>query len=485
MSVGKVAALSAASAIAALLGGCVEPTVDRVVAWVDSVDDGRGRPVQVYDRGRRYALQLEPEIAGADVENLGIAVDAWGNGVALAGERRVAYVGLRDTRQPVLTSAPLGGAAVDVRFGMLRNGDALLRSPAGSTVERYAFMPTSSFAAGTQSLLTPPDGVATGSFSLVSAAAAPVFVWVEHQGSPSRAAGRITAFAYPSDVDPDGLRVDAVTELGSGQLYAVPPPLVSELQAPDDWCPHRACVAPNGRAVIAPAGGRCQYWVWRWGDAPGPSGEIAPREVVIEDGCPEEPRTEPSLVGAIDVDLAVLDDGERVYLADLSARTLRSAPKLWSNPGNIRLGEGGRSMVFISDDSRVVRVDAAGPRVISGDALPCTGPPSTARISPNGLWMARSCLGDGTFSPVSEALLIRVSPLGAETFISIPMDVLGVDDEGAVLLYNRADSGEPRGLFVLDDDGRVSRIDDLEPEPALVRTAAGEETYFAPQAVRP
>lgn len=467
-----------------LLCGCVEPTVDTVVAWVESVDDGSGRDVQIYDRGRRYAVRLEPDEAGSDLGNYGLAVDPRGAGVAQAGGRRLAYTGLRDTRQPVLTNALFGGAQPSAGFAFTRNGDGLLRAPGGTTAVRYAFMPTSSSSAGTEILLEPPDGIGTGQFELITATAAPVFAWVEYQGAPSQASGRVAAYAYPSDINPGGLRVEGITELGTGQLYASPPPLVSDLQITDAWCPHRTCVVPDGRGVIAPAAGRCRFWTWRWADEAALSGQVPAEEVVIEEGCPPDPRAVPSLFAAIDVDLAVLDDGDRVYLADLSAGRMTSAPKLWDNAGSVRIGGDGRSVVLVSDDSRVVRVDADGPRVISGDAIPCAGPPSNARISPSGLWMARACLGDGTFAPVEQAVIIRVSPLGAETFISVPMEVLGIDDGGNVLLYSRAESGEPRGLFVLDDDGGVTRIDALEPEPDDVHDGAGSIVFFAVQSFR-
>ncbi len=477
-------ALSATTALTAMLvGGCVEPSVDRVVAWVESVDDGEGRDVQVYDRGRRFAVRLEPVVPGSGTGLLGLDVDARGLGLALRGESQVGYFGLRDSRQPVLTGASLLGAELSPVFAFTRNADALLRAPQGTTASRFAFMPTSSARAGVETLVEPPDALVAGTFELLSAADAPVFLWIEHQGSPSSVAGRVTAYAYPSDIDPDALSVETITELGQGQVFGAPPPLTSDLQIGDQWCPHRACLAPDGRTMITPAPGRCGFWVWDWSDAPGPDGDIAPREVVIEDGCPAEPRAVPSLFAAIDVDLAVLDDGDRVYLADLSTRTMRSAPKLWANAGLVRLGEGGRSVLLISDDSRVVRVDADGPRVVSGDAIPCAGPKSTARISASGMWMARVCQGDGTFAPVEQALIIRVSPLGVETFISVPMNVLGIDDGGNMLLYSDS-SGEPRGLFVIDAGGSVTRIDALEPEPAIVALPAGQG-YFAPQAVRP
>lgn len=482
MSHVRLVAPSAGTAFAAILAssGCVEPTVDTVVAWVESVDDGSGRDVQVYERGRRYAVRLVPDIAGSDLQIYGLAVDPRGRGVAQAGDRRLSYVGFEDSRQPVLTNALFGGAEPSARFAFTRSGDALLRAPGGVTAARYAFMPTSSAHAGEAVLLEPPDGLMTGQFELISAADAPVFVWVEYQGSPSRASGRVAAFAYPSDVNPEALQVDEVTALATGQVYAAALPLISDLQLGAGWCPHRTCVAPDGRGVIAPAG-RCSFWSWRWADEPGPGGEVAPEQIVIEDGCPEEPRPSPSLYAALDVDLAVLDDGDRLYLADLSARRMTSAPKLWDNAGRARFGAGGRSLTLVSDDSRVVYVDADGPRVISGDSIPCAGPPSNPRVSPSGLWMARVCLGDGTFAPASQALIIRVSPLGVETFISVPMEVLGVDDGGNVLLNSQSDAREPRGLFVLDDDGGVTRIDALEPEPQEVRDGAGNNVFFAVQ----
>ena len=50
-----------------------------------------------------------------------------------------------------------------------------------------------------------------------------------------------------------------------------------------------------------------------------------------------------------------------------------------------------------------------------------------------------------------------------------------------MLLYSQSNAREPRGMFVLDDDGGVTRIDALEPEPEQVRDGAGNESFFAVQ----
>ncbi|MEM6290293.1 MAG: hypothetical protein AAGA54_03480 [Myxococcota bacterium] len=475
--------LSATTAVVAgvLLGGCAEPTVDRVVVWVDSVDDGAVRKVQVYDRGQRYAIELEPDVPGSDTESLGLAVDPRGRGVALSGQRTTRYVGFDDTRQPVLSAAPLFGAELTAAFSFTRNADALLRAPAGSGGDRFSFVPIASPVPAVAEAITAPEGTATGEFSMVSAADAPVFVWVEHGQSPSRATGRVQAVAYPSDVHPDGLQVEALTVLGQGELFGTPPGLVGDRQIRDQWCPHRTCISPDGRSVVTPAPGRCAFWSWRWDGA---EDETSPTLIEIEDGCPAQPRPLPSLFAQIDVDLLVLDDDDRVYLADLSARTMRSAPKLWTNAGQLRLGEGGRSVVLVSDDSRVVRVDAQGPRIIAADAIPCAGPPSVAHVSANGLWMVRVCLpSEGEFAGPQQGVIIRASPLGTETFASVPMEALGIDDRGNALLFSRSDSGEPRGLFVLDAGGTVTRVDPLEPEPTLVRSTIVDDIYFSTQQV--
>ncbi len=474
---------SATTAVAAglLVGGCAEPTVDRVVVWVDSVDDGTIRKVQVYDRGSRYAVDLEPDVPGSDTESLGIAVDPRGRGVALSGQRTTRYVGFEDTRQPVLSNAPLFGAELSAAFSFTRNGDALLRMPVGGGGSRFSFVPTASPIPVAAEAIEAPAGVETGVFSMVSAADAPVFAWVEYGQSPSRATGRVQAVAYPSDVHPDGLQVDGLTVLGQGELFGTPPGLVGDRQIRDRWCPHRTCIAPDGRSVVTPAPGRCAFWSWRWDGA---EAETLPTLIEIEDGCPAEPRPLPSLFAQIDVDLVVLDDDDRVYLADLSARTMRSAPKLWTNAGQLRIGEGGRSVVLVSDDSRMVRVDADGPRILAADAIPCAGPPSNVHVSANGYWMTRVCLpSSGEFVGPQEGVIIRASPLGTETFASVPMEALGIDDRGNVLLFSRSDSGEPRGLFVLDAGGTVTRIDPLEPEPALVRSTVVDDIYFAQQQV--
>ncbi len=470
-----------------LSAGCVDPSVDRVVAWVDSVDEGSSRGLQVYDRGRLYTLDIEPLEDGAATELLSIAVDRRGRGIAASGKNNTVFVGLRDTRMPTLQGGDLLGGELEEEFMLTRNGDALLRGFEGSGMTRPAFTPISSDYAGVTEELLPPTAVANGTFSLLQASNAPILVWTEQNGNPARGWGRLQAVAYPSDVGPEAPSVDTVTVLGEGEVFGSAGPEGSaELRIPDTWCKGRVCVSPDGRSTISMGGGRCEFWWWRWADAV--DGELAePEPVQITDGCPPEPRAEPSLVAQIGFDLAVLDDDQRVYLADLSAGTMKAAPKLWDSAGSMQMTDAGRVVVLVAADSRVVRIDADGPRVLSTESVPCLGPASTPRVSPNGMWTVRTCNGDGTFIPEEQGVIIRVSPLGLESFASVPMEPLGIDDQGAALLYSRSDSGEPRGLFVLDSDGAVSRIDPLEPEPEQLGASYDSDinVYFASQSLQP
>jgi hypothetical protein len=60
---------------------------------------------------------------------------------------------------------------------------------------------------------------------------------------------------------------------------------------------------------------------------------------------------------------------------------------------------------------------------------------------------------------------------------------LAIDDGGNALLYSFASGDndqEPRGLFVLDANGHLARVDALEPTP--LELTAGSPYYFSAQA---
>ena len=91
--------------------------------------------------------------------------------------------------------------------------------------------------------------------------------------------------------------------------------------------------------------------------------------------------------------------------------------------------------------------------------------------------------GFSTEFPTNElAAVVRVSALGLERYDGLPMAPLAIDDAGNALLYTfdpDDDDAKPRGMFVLEGDGRLTRIDDLEPTPAQLGVSGMLEVYFA------
>jgi hypothetical protein len=477
---------AACAAFAAAVAGCADPAVDAVVVWVDGIDDGRGiRKLQVYERGERYALDIQPSIPGSGVEHLRIEVDSRGEGIAVSGETRTQFVSLTTTRQPRLTTDDADGQPLAERFRLTRNGDALLRAVDFDATGTQYLMPTTSSHAGEVILLRPPPTVQPT--ALIEASDAPVLFWVEQasDGIDTYAFGRVQAMIYPSEHGGGLPTVDALEVLALGEVYAMRGTL-GDQRVGDDWCPGRTCVSPDGRSLVAQAD-TCAFWWWRWEDADpdDPQAFVDPVLVTIDEVCPEVV-SQWSLFAQLGHDTVVLDDRERVYVVDLGTREVEAAPKLWNGNGAFVLADRGRVALLVSVDSQVTRLDVVRPRLLSTELHPCLGPASDVVASPSGYWLARSCNGDGTFIPADTGKTLRLSPLGLETFPGIVMRPLAIDDEGNVLLYS-FDSGndEPRGLFVLGSDGQVARIDALEPQPARVGDANGDRTFFAWQALRP
>lgn len=478
------------AAFAAVATGCADPAVDAVVAWVEAIDDGRGiRKLQVYDRGERYALELQPPEAGSGTEQLRIEVDTRGNGIAISGETGTAYASLRTGRQPWLGRDAVGGQELSERFALTRNGDAVLRGLASDITGLRLLMPTTSARAGDTIRLEPPSVGAQN--VLLQASDAPVLFWVTQYATstgPAYTVGPVRALLYPSEHGGGLPEVDAVRVLGEGFVsstsWLVDP---MEQRIGDDWCPGRACVSPDGRSLVVPSDtSPCTFAWWRWEDADpdDPDRVVQPVLVTIEEVCPELP--EPwSMFAQIGHDKIVLDDDDRVYVVDLSTGDVDAGPKLWDNAGSVRLADRGRAVLLVSSDSQVVRLDADGFRLLSSESHPCLGGAVDVVVSDSGYWVARPCNGDGTFIPADTGKILRLSPLGLQAFPGIPMRPLAIDDEGNVLLYSHDDDEDPRGLFVLSSDGQVARIDPLEPQPDLVTDPAGRRVFFAVEALRP
>jgi hypothetical protein len=134
-------------------------------------------------------------------------------------------------------------------------------------------------------------------------------------------------------------------------------------------------------------------------------------------------------------------------------------------------------------------VDASGSRLLATEQTFCSLRDGLT-ASPSGNWVVQTC-GHGSlvdaFAPVATTgSIVRVSSLGLERFFGVSMRVLGIDDEGNVLLYSYKTSdaqGSPRSLFVLTGDGQLARVDTLDPTPAAVVLSDGVLGRFAASAI--
>lgn len=467
-----------------LLGGCGEPSANVLAMWVDATpnDDGR-RMVRLYEGGERDSIPIAPDIPGAGPELLTAGVDRRGRGVVLSAIDSTYWVERGSARQVRLTGEAVGrpGALTDTVM-LTASGDAILRRLHGDddTGLAWAMASLSGIQNGTPWLLTPPDLVATDRrWSLLSAADAPVMVFAEVGGSPAAVAGRVFAYAYPSEIG-EGPRVDEWRPLGQGTMTGRgrSVDVINYLEPPA--CKDRLCMSPSGRQLVAMADtGECQLLRWSWTDAL-VTGEVTPPELVSV-ACPAGESV--GLVAVLDDDLVVLDDPHRVYLADLTTGDLQAIPKP-QGINTAHLVDDGHGLLITSSRGEVARVDAAGPRMIGGAQTLCTLHSGIA-VSPSGNWVVRTCNGQPGLPDGVDGQVQRVSVLGIELYSGIPLRPIAIDDDGNALLYSVAssdDDGKPRGLFVLSGDGLVSRVDPLEPTPHRLGVLVGDRLisqYFA------
>lgn len=456
------------------LAGCGEPSIDVVALWVDGVSDDAGkRGVRIYEAGERDTLRVRPDIPGSSIDLLQVGVDDRALGFAVSGTDATVWIERGSGRRVTLSTAAVGlstvtepKASIVGGFTFTGNGDALMREVEiqGSEVSTWLFAPLSGPQALQVDIVSPP---LAGDWSLRYATDAPVMIWTElsAQGS-SEIDVQIQAVAYPSDLG-QGPRVDQIRPLGRGTIEgrAVPIDTSRYLMG----CPQRVCVAPSGRQVFAMASlqGPCDLMRWSWVEAENTSALTPAERVPL--ACPGSEVT--LLAAVLEDDLVVLDDRRRLYLMDLTAGSVSAIPKPVGTLSSY-LAARGRVLLVTSSQGEVVRIDAQGPRMVSGIQTPCevTGEPV---ISPSGTWVVQTCNTEGGGLGLPGQVR-RVSVLGVELLSGIPMRPVAVDDEGNALLYSvSADEDDdddlvPRGLFVLTGDGQLTRVDELEPFPGLV-----------------
>jgi hypothetical protein len=478
----------------AALAGCAPPTVDVVVAWVERRRDRDGnRQMRIYDRGEALSITIAPTVPHSDADRLAIEVDNRGTSIAVSGPRHSMSVqALDDGRRHRLDPGHAGGGNLAAEFFGARNGDAFVRGFEREAAPALALLPTSSPQAGTVAVLHAPIERDVGSWAWLGASDAPILVGFDVPIEPE---AELEVLAYPSD---HGVGIGPIAQVESvarGRIVG----RTGTRAAQRLWCPHGLCVAPEGSSVTV-LGGPCTVQWWSWMDGidgiDGTDGidgidmaddamdeaDPQPTSVVLQEGCPA--LGDPELIAQLEHDVVLLEDADRLYVADLTTGAVRPGPQLWRQgiglPPAARMqpAQRGRAMVFVSQEGRIVHADASGVRVLNAEATSCVVPLAVV-TSPSGAWTVATCNGDGSFLPRQVGVVYRMSTLGFEAYPGIPMLPLAVDDEGAALLYSfDPDDVRPRSLFVLTVDGRLDRVDRLDAEPARARDGRQTPTRF-------
>ncbi|MBL8946764.1 MAG: hypothetical protein JNK45_26580 [Myxococcales bacterium] len=469
---------------------CQGPAADVLAIWVDAaVQDDGARAIQIYDAGERRSVELRPTIAGSDTGQIGLGVAPGGGGFAVSSVKGgTVWIDLDRGTRGQIALGPWGELAADFAFS--RSGRAILRSTVDEIDPGAVLMPIST-AQTTPLWVHGPELEHPGSRVLIrSASAAPIVYWAELPGADANGGvqsvdGTVVAFEYPADDRRTPLT--SLVELGGTRMHTR---AIDESAFPNRigsnsaWCLGGFCVTPDGDAAIGISPTVCDLLRFEWARK-GSDGESRPaRKITLPLGCGAP--SEPHLLAALDASHVLLDDDERIYLADLDRDLWTAVPKLGAGRQIFMLpADGGRTMNLVSVTGAVIRADADGLRVVSAERIGCNVR-GTPQSSPGGEWILMTCEGEVPMESavdldVALATTVRISSLGLERYDGLAMAPLGIDDGGNALLYSYdPDDNEevPRGLFVLEASGDLSRVDELEPTPEAFRGASGLP-YFA------
>lgn len=467
---------------------CGQAQVDAVVVWLDAeISDGQPRAIQIYDRGVRRRVELDPTIDGTLTGNTRILVDPRARGLAVAGVGKSAvWIDLDTAERGRVGPGPWGELGEDLVFA--RSGLALAYLLSGVNAGGAVLLPIGG-ARSEPLWLSPPTSQAENpSWVLRSASDAPIVFVAEVTGGddlgPTRVDGTIAAYAFPA-IDHRGSG-GGLEQLGRAtmRVRGIDPAAYPQ-RISSGWCGAGLCVSPEGDAAIGPSNQPCTLMRWRWAKQGSDGQARPPVELALPSAC--ELGTEPFALAALTADRVLLGDEQRLYLADLGRGTWSALPRLGLGTGMIMLpAAGGRRFNLVTTEGQLMRADEDGLSVVNAEQTSCAQlvPPIT---SPDGGWVLMSCVGDPSgiiieMQPREIASIVRISALGLERFDGIAMAPLAIDDGGNALLYSfdpDDDDRSPRGLFVLDAHGDLARVDDLEPEPQLFIGAGGAGTYFA------
>ncbi len=486
------APVAAAGLLAGVFAACTQPTVDAVAVWIDDdVDELGHRSIQIYDRGVRRSIELQPKIASASTDLLRLQVVPGAIGF-VASAVDTMFIDLRDGgRGHMDPLVPPIEAELESGFAFTRSGLGIYREFADEDRAAVAFMTTSAehrdpFVLDLPQSIDPQldTRLCRGSqpqscMRLRTASAAPVIYAVELGNDPPTAVdGRIVAWGFPGDDPRGGSTWNELTLLALGELRVRGIEGEDPARIDDAWCVDRLCITPDGEAAIGmspefdPVFGvplPCELVRWRWDGPREPNTPPVAETIPLSAECPES--QDPWVIAALSPDLVVLDDRDHIHLTDLGTGAWVSTPKLGSTPPTMVPVDRGRAMLFVATNGAISRADETGVRIVNAEHTICSQ--AQTAVSPSGNWVVQTCLDDtgalGDFTPVSDfGSIVRISANGLERYEGIPMRPLAVDDDGNALFfsYDRDDNDrEPRGLFVLTAGGEVSRVDDLEPTP--------------------
>ncbi len=497
-------------AAAGLSAACAEPSVDALAVWLEG---STATKFELYDGGERRSLPFRAKVEGSDPSKLQVVVVPGGRGfVVLPQNDTMVWLDANDGGYvEVEAEAEWGKLASEMelvesgiaatRWNSAQTGMVILPTVRGHRAPIWFERPEHYL--GVQlSLRSPPE-------SDVLWAIPPPF-----GDEPT------TVVVY--EMTRPGAKTPALVELERAQLRWRPPLAGSGSFIPNR-CENGACLTPDGSALVAmrgqfeasqacidygvacPPQPTCWAVRYRW---QGPlDGRERIEQLRLPDDCdfdhddlpetPEVPREGLlDIIAALSEDVIVLMDSNlRIYRADLAAGTWLSLPRIGpvdlasdsqlAPRMQLHVAEGGRAVLLVAENLQVIRADAQGLRIHSGEQLACSEIDSLV-VSPGGEWLLAMCEVaiteglDGDDDPLRT--VVRISPLGLEQYPGISMRPLAIDDGGNALLYSFASGDndqEPRGLFVLDAQGRLSRIDALEPAPLELTPGSAPSYYFS------
>jgi hypothetical protein len=454
---------------ATALAGCgPEPVAARAI-WIDDSQAGDGiQRIHVYDRGSIDAFEL----LGQREPVSRVRLDPRGAGILVrAGDRRGAWFDLDDGRRLPLLLPPAGfGSQPSVDFGpsaltWIDDADGavtLVPLAPGVELERRE----------DGSVIPLRRGAG---FAWTRAAAQAPILFAAGLGG-----GRASFLRYP--VTPEQAPGIVLEAEASGLALPANP---SEVHACATTlsCSVQLAIEPEGELAIFaqdPAG----PWQLFERRAAASAGPLILPETLAE--AADGPGLR--LLAVLDPEVSVWIGAGQLFELERGAGVVRNLPVFGSPPLHWSTADRGRAVILSSSAGPVYRADLTGLRTISVETSSCLVP-SEPVVSPDGTWIAWTCVDPDAELVAASGVVVRVSAGGLERFVGVPMATLAIDDDGDLLVYSVQSSlvdqvdgvspaSVPRNLFTLARDGVLTRVDKLEPAPAPVLLGASERASY-------